>query len=68
LQLIISIDDNNAGAITEQLLPRKEVQAMWVIKMTKRMYAALKAWREMRREQLRQEFNALVEMTLAKSR
>jgi hypothetical protein len=32
------------------------------------MYAAYSAWREMRREQLRQEFNTLVAMTLARSR
>jgi len=41
---------------------------MWVIMMGYRMYAAFKAWRNMRREQLRQEFDTLVEMTLARSR
>jgi len=41
---------------------------MWVIMMGNRMYAAYKAWRKMRREQLREEFNSLVEMTLARSR
>ena len=41
---------------------------MWAISMGNRIYAAFKAWRKMRREQLQQEFNTLVEMTLARSR
>jgi len=41
---------------------------MRIIMMGNRIYAAYKAWRKIRREQLRQEFNALVEMALARSR
>jgi hypothetical protein len=41
---------------------------MWAIKIGNRMYAAFKDWRKIRREQLQQDFNKLVEMTLAKSR
>ena len=33
-----------------------------------RMYAEFKAWRKMRREQLQQEYDHLVEMTLARIR
>jgi len=40
---------------------------MWNIIMRNRIYAAYKSWRRMRREQLQQEFNTLVEMTLARS-
>jgi len=40
---------------------------MRVIMMGNRMYAAIKAWRKMRREQLQVEFNTLVEITLARS-
>ena len=41
---------------------------MRVIKIGNRMYAAVKAWRNMQREQLHQDYDRLVEMTLARSR
>jgi hypothetical protein len=41
---------------------------MRVIMFGHRMYAAIKAWRKMRREQLQQEYDHLVEMTLARIR
>ncbi len=46
----------------------KEVQAMRVIMIGHKMYAAFKAWRKMRREELQMEYDLLVEMTLARSR
>ncbi|HEY5976113.1 MAG TPA: hypothetical protein VIU41_15370 [Geobacteraceae bacterium] len=41
---------------------------MLAIMMENRMYTAVKAWRNMRREQLHQDYDRLVEMTLARSR
>lgn len=41
---------------------------MRVVMIGNRMYAAVKAWRKEHREQLQQEYDKMVEMTLARSR